>query len=30
MRRTTNTTEGFYLMQKLRGRGVACLVTGSP
>jgi hypothetical protein len=30
MRRTTNTTEGFYLMQKLRGRGVACLITGSP
>jgi hypothetical protein len=30
MRRTTNTTEGFYLTQKLRGRGVACLVTGSP
>jgi hypothetical protein len=30
MRRTTNTTEGFYLMQKLRGRGVACLITGHP
>jgi hypothetical protein len=30
MRRTTNTSEGFYLTQKLRGRGVACLVTGSP
>jgi hypothetical protein len=30
MRRTTNTAEGFYLTQKLRGRGVACLVTGSP
>ena len=30
MRRTTNMTEGFYLTQKLRGRGVACLVTGSP
>ena len=30
MRRTTNTTEGFYLIQKLRGRGVACLITGSP
>jgi hypothetical protein len=30
MRRTTNTSEGFYLTQKLRGRGVTCLVTGSP
>ncbi|RPJ33678.1 MAG: hypothetical protein EHM17_09425 [Verrucomicrobiaceae bacterium] len=30
MRRTTNTAEGFYLTQKLRGRGVACLVIGSP
>jgi hypothetical protein len=30
MRRTINKTEGFYLVQKLRGRGVACLITGHP